>query len=89
MKFEEVKINSERWFDITSLLNEEWREIYNGRYQVSNYGRVKSMFFNNKQARINREKILRNVKRNKNSYYSVTIYSNNKARLVNVHRLVA
>lgn len=89
MKFEEIEVNSERWFDITPLLNEEWKEIYNGRYQVSNYGRVKSMFFNNRQASINREKILKSVKRNKNSYYSVNIYKNNKASLTNVHRLVA
>ena len=89
MKFEEVEVNSERWFDITPLLNEKWKEIYNGRYQVSNYGRVKSMFFNNRQASIDREKILKSVKRNENSYYSVNIYKNNKAHLINVHRLVA
>ena len=44
MKFENVEVNSERWFDLTPLLNEEFRDIkgYEGLYQVSNYGRYKS-----------------------------------------------
>ena len=57
MKFEEVEVNSERWLDLKDLLNEEWRDIkgYEGLYQVSNYGRVKSL-----------ERILRcNLKYNK------------------------
>lgn len=44
--YEEVKINSDRWFDDKLLLNEEWREYtYKDKtyYQVSNYGRVKSI----------------------------------------------
>lgn len=42
--YENVKVNSERWFDLTPLLNEEFRDIkgYEGLYQVSNYGRYKS-----------------------------------------------
>lgn len=44
MEYEEVEVNSERWFDLTPLLNEEFRDIkgYEGLYQVSNYGRYKS-----------------------------------------------
>ena len=44
MKYENVEVNSERWFDLTPLLNEEFRDIkgYEGLYQVSNYGRYKS-----------------------------------------------
>lgn len=44
MKYENVEVNSERWLDLTLLLNEEFRDIvdYEGLYQVSNYGRVKS-----------------------------------------------
>ena len=44
MKYEEVEVNSERWFDLKPLLNEEFRDIkcYEGLYQVSNYGRYKS-----------------------------------------------
>lgn len=45
MKYEEVKVNSERWFDLTPLLNEEFRDIdfLLGEYKVSNYGRIKSL----------------------------------------------
>lgn len=89
MKYENVEVNSERWFDITPLLNEEWKEIYNGRYQVSNYGRVKSMFMNNSKVHYKREKILKNSKRNGDSYYCVNLYKNNKCYTINVHRLVA
>lgn len=44
MEYEEVEVNSERWFNLTPLLNEEFRNIkgYEGLYQVSNYGRYKS-----------------------------------------------
>ena len=40
-----IKPNSERWFDLKDLKNEEWRNIndYEGVYQVSNYGRVKRL----------------------------------------------
>lgn len=43
--FEKVEVNSERWFDLTLLLNEEFRDIggFKGSYQISNYGRVKSL----------------------------------------------
>ena len=87
MNFENVEVNSERWFDIIPLLNEEWKEIYNGRYQVSNYGRVKSMYLNNSQVHYKREKILKSNKRA--GYYCVNLYDNKKAKVINVHRLVA
>lgn len=45
MEFEKVEVNSERWLDLKGLLNEEWKDIkrYKGLYQVSNYGRIKSL----------------------------------------------
>ena len=44
MKFENIEINSERWFDLTPLLNEEFKDIedFEGLYEISNYGRIKS-----------------------------------------------
>lgn len=87
MKYENVEVNSQRWFDVTSLLNEEWKEIYNGRYKISNYGRIKSMFLNNSQVHYKREKILKCSK--KVGYYCVNLYDNKKAKVQNVHRLVA
>ena len=40
-----VKPNSEQWLDLRDLPNEEWKDIKNfeGFYQISNYGRVKSL----------------------------------------------
>lgn len=45
MQFEQVEVNSERWFDLTPLKHETWKDIPNfeGIYQISNYGRVKSL----------------------------------------------
>lgn len=44
MEFEKVEVNSERWFDLTLLKNEEFRDIKEtkNKYQISNYGRIKS-----------------------------------------------
>ena len=41
--FEQVEVNSERWFDLKDLKNEEFRDIkdYENIYQISNYGRIK------------------------------------------------
>ena len=43
--FEDVIPNSEKWLKIESLKNEEWKDIpgFEGLYQVSNYGRIKSL----------------------------------------------
>ena len=43
--FENVKPNSQKWFNLEDLLNEEWKDIkdFEGLYQISNYGRVKSL----------------------------------------------
>ena len=40
--YEEVEVNSERWFDLKPLKNEIWKDIKELKdYQVSNYGRIK------------------------------------------------
>ena len=90
MKFENVKVNSERWFDLKLLKNEKFKDIpnYNGRYQISNYGRAKTMFYKNKQVSWRREKILKNVIRN-GTYYCVSLHKNNKQESKNVHKIVA
>ena len=101
MKYEEVKVNSERWFDLKPLLNEEFRDIvgYEGKYQVSNYGRVKSLerkVYRNNKTNIKftkyREKILlqvqKGIKQNQ-KYYTVAIYNQGKRRDKKVHILVA
>lgn len=41
----DVKANSKRWLNVEDLPHEEWKDIkdFEGLYQVSNYGRVKSL----------------------------------------------
>lgn len=66
--------------------NEIWLPIegYGGLYQVSNYGRVKSLDYN----RTKQEKILRQGK-NKYGYLMVVLYKEGKGKTIKIHRLVA
>ena len=66
-------------------MNEEWRDIegYEGKYQISNLGRVKSLGTKNKK-----EKILKFDYNNK-GYKCVRLYLNGKGKHIYVHRLVA
>jgi len=96
MKYEEVEVNSERWFDLTPLLNEEFRDIasYKGLYQVSNYGRIKSLkrFVKNgsNSFKLVNDKILKNINRdNKENSYMIVNLRKNNCKFFYVHRLVA
>lgn len=84
MEFEDVEVNSEKWLDIKDLLNEEWRDIknYEGSYQVSNYGRVKSFKYKN-------ERILKYATTSKNAYFFVILSNKNIKKPKTIHRLVA
>ena len=73
---------------------EEWKDIviekngviydYTDLYQVSNYGRVRSLNFKHTgEVRVLRNKV------DKNGYLSVMLYKNKKASRFKVHRLVA
>lgn len=64
-------------------MEEIWKDIegYEGLYQVSNLGRVKSLY-NNK------EKILKLSAHNRNGYYKINL-RNGKPKTHSVHRLVA
>lgn len=66
---------------------EKWRDIkeYEGLYQVSNWGRIKSLPRN---GTIKKERILTLVK-NKDGYMVVNLSKNNKTKKFQVHRLVA
>lgn len=78
-------------------MEEIWKDIegYEGRYQVSNYGRVKSLEFERptkcNATRITKEKIL-SKRLDSKGYSFVMLYDgapNNKAKSYKVHRLVA
>ena len=92
MKFEQVEPNSERWFDLTPLLNEEFRNIpkYEDLYQVSNYGRVMSLkrkFYTPYGIRTSNKKFIMKQATNNNGYLFVYLY-NPKPKKNYVHRLV-
>lgn len=72
-------------FSINSLL-EEWKPVvgYEGLYEVSNLGRIKSL--GNEYSR--KEKILKQRK-NKDGYLCVNLYKEGKMKFCYVHRLVA
>lgn len=63
---------------------EVWKDIqgYNGRYQVSNYGRVKSFVKNSGGITLKAQK-------KKTGYLCVNLYKNNQMRTLLIHRLVA
>ena len=71
-------------------LKEEWRDIkgYEGLYQISNIGRIKScnkLSYDNKRIK---SKILK-TKINKNGYEQIFLYKNNTKKYKSVARLVA
>lgn len=87
MKYENVKVNSEKWLSLNDLLNEEWKDIkkFEGLYQISNYGRVKSL---GNKSNHRKEIILKANLSNKN-YYKTCLHKNSIIKTFNVHRLVA
>lgn len=76
-------------------MKEIWKDIkgYEGFYQVSNLGRIKSLVgWKGNGGYVEREKILKNSLRNvKNNYnrYIVTLRKNKERKDAKVHRLVA
>lgn len=67
---------------------EIWKDIegYEGLYQVSNLGRVKSLY--DGRRKIFREKILKSRKIGKSGYLAVVLYKNGEMKATLVHRLV-
>lgn len=70
----------------TYNLNEIWKDIkgYEGLYQVSNTGKIKSLKFNHS----NKEKIIKGNKENL-GYLVVTLYKDGNRKNFKIHRLVA
>lgn len=69
-------------------MNEIWKDIknYEGLYQISNLGRVKS--FARKGTRTKENRILKNSK-NPKGYPQVRLMKNSIGKIVSIHRLVA
>lgn len=75
--------------EIKNYLFEEWRAIngYEGLYEVSNYGRVRSIPNRGISGKYNGGKIKNPQKRGK--YLYVRLYKNGVGKPFNIHRLVA
>lgn len=69
---------------------EIWKDIegYEGLYQVSNFGLVKSLPKLTKNNHISKEKILKPIQ-NESGYFSVVLYKNKQRKRYKIHRLVA
>ena len=81
----DITPNDDRWYDLKDLPNECWKDIknYEGLYQVSDYGRVKSLSSYKKSTRILKPYM------DKDFRYVVFLYKKAKKHNIYVHRLVA
>lgn len=76
------------------MKKEYWKPVvgYEGLYEVSNYGRIKSFDTyrkgNNGSIRCCKGRILK-LRTDKYGYFKVVLYKNNKPKTFTVHRLVA
>ena len=76
-------------------MQEIWKPVagYEGIYEVSNFGRVKSVartIDHNGFMRFREERILTPIKRNRQGYMSVNLYSGkHNFKMYSIHRLVA
>lgn len=72
---------------------EIWKDIpgYEGLYQVSNLGRVKSLpreICNSRRCYISKERVLKNVL-GKTGYFKLQLYKYGKVKYIQLHQLVA
>ena len=72
-------------------MKEIWKDIkgYEGLYQVSNMGRVKSLKRISFDGRRIEEKILKYKRAGRGQYQCVGLYKNNTSKYKTIHRLVA
>lgn len=88
-----MQIKPDKNFSLENIKGEVWKDIKNweGYYQVSNYGRVKSLFRIVKQGNRDlkvKEKI-RKLVLNKLGYYDIFLKKVDFCKVYKVHRLVA
>lgn len=88
-----IKPNSKRWLSLEDLPNEEWRDIkdFEGLYQISNYGRVKSLdrIIHASDRDIHRKNMIKKISKNNRGYYVIALFNTNTFKRYLVHRLVA
>ena len=82
------------YFCLKKDMQEQWVDIigYEGLYQISNLGRVKSLeksWITGRGGIRHQEEKLLKLGKTKDGYLYVTLYKNGKPKLFKVHRLVA
>ena len=72
-------------------MKEVWKDIpnYEGLYQVSNLGNIKSLSFGAKNHKLSNIVTLLKKTPSNMGYYKVELYKNGKSKMYYVHRLVA
>lgn len=87
---EYIDVNSKRWLSLENLPNERWKDIegYEGFYQISDYGRVKSLKKPNRKNQFVEERIMV-IHPNKNGYSILHFSMNGYHYRKSIHRLVA
>lgn len=92
MKFEKVEVNSERWKDLKLLLNEEFRPIekYENLYEISNYGRIKSLgIYHGKTNNYFYKPHIIKSNKTREGYLIVCLTNYGDRKYFSIHRLVA
>lgn len=95
LKFEEMpEVNSERWLSLEDLPGEVWKDIegYEGKYQISWYGRFKALSQKRPHLgkfRVTKEKICKACFDKATGYYKHALYLDSKPVTHLVHRMVA
>lgn len=80
---------NERYFRLDDLPNERWKDIigYEGLYQISDWGRVKSLYRQIDRTHVYNEKILKPSK-DKDGYLFVYLCKDGKRKYTRIHQLV-
>lgn len=88
-----IKPNSKRWLNVKNLPDEKWQDIkdFEGLYQISNYGRVKSLerYRKSYNKLVYVPEIIRKNGNDKNGYQILPLNKNSRKYIRKIHRLVA
>lgn len=98
--FEQIEVNSERWFDLKKLKNEIWKDLkikkynilytYKKLYKISNYGRIKSLgIYHGKTNNFFEKEHILKARINKFGYITYSLANYGKTNYISVHRAVA
>lgn len=78
-----------RYYELDDLPNERWKDIigYEGLYQISDWGRIKSLYRKVDKTHVYNTRILKPCK-DKDGYLFVYLCKNGKQKYIRIHQLV-